>query len=152
MSRGSRLAWSGGRLSSVRAAGSISGRKSLRRNRKSSTGYASIRLQTGKGLHPAIPSVTAIFGITPSWRHLGMTPKATSVSRFRSSSHLQGHVSNFGIERTLANLLIWCGFRSEVRMTNPPHKRSGPLNGHTRRLFGGFATIDTKFFFHESAR
>jgi hypothetical protein len=35
---------------------------------------------------------------------------------------LRSHVSNFGIERTLANLSIWCGFGSEVRMANPRQK------------------------------
>src|SRR3569832_2597348 len=31
---------------------------------------------------------------------------------------LRSHVSNFGIERTLVNLLIQCGLGSEVRRTN----------------------------------
>ena len=41
------------------------------------------------------------------------------VSRFRSSYHFRGATfTNFGIKRTLANLLFQCGFGSEVRMTN----------------------------------
>jgi hypothetical protein len=31
-------------------------------------------------------------------------------------------LSNFGIERTLANLCFQCGFGSEVRLTNPRRK------------------------------
>jgi hypothetical protein len=34
----------------------------------------------------------------------------------------RSHVPNFGIERTLENLLIWCGFGSEVRTKIPRHK------------------------------
>src|SRR3569832_640677 len=44
---------------------------------------------------------------------------------------LRCRASNFGIERKLENLLIWCGFGSEVRMTNPAAQMTRTSNRHT---------------------
>src|SRR3954469_26005557 len=45
------------------------------------------------------------------------------VSRFRSSDHCAARsFANFGIKGTLANLLIWCGFGSEVRISDSPRE------------------------------
>jgi hypothetical protein len=77
---------------------------------------------------------------------------------------LRSHVSNFGIERTLANLLIKCGFGSEVRITNPraamtrtsepPHWQLVPchhLVGNTERRCRLFLTTVAKYRRREEA-
>src|ERR1700722_9961519 len=60
-------------------------------------------------------------------------PKAGQCPDCEVRSILRRHVSNFGIERTLAKPLISCGFGPEVRMASPRHTRCGLLNRHTGR-------------------